>query len=168
MKNILKAARANVTVKDKDTGLILFKDSNLFVDSGRQLIADIFVGSVAFLPTWWVCDLGDNATAPDFDQTDILGYVSPLSFSSSAGYPIILSGEPTGVNFQFEFTNSGSDQVIRELGLFYRPNTVTNDFPRRHTVTGATGYMVARLKTTYSSVVVGSGRTITIDWKILF
>ena len=170
MIKILKSARANVMVKDKETGLLLFRDSNLFVDGGRQLIADVFDGTTAFLPTWWVCDLGDDATATETDQVDLVGYISPLSFSSAVGYPTGLAGEPTGVHFQFEFDNTGysGDQVIKELGLFYRPDTVTDDFPRRHTSTGATGYMVARLKTSYTSVTVGDGRTITIDWKILF
>ena len=57
------------------------------------------------------------------------------------------------------------DVTIKELGLFYRPDSAS--FPQRLTAPEV-GTMLARIKTTLSSIVVGDTRTITIDWKIIF
>lgn len=172
MKEILKKARVNVEVRDKETGDILFADHNLFVDKGRETIANIFVGTVSIDPTKFACDLGDSSQTPDVTDLDLVGFppatatLQDTSIAITAGYPIILSGEATGVHFNFEFVNTGfgGDQTIRELGLFYRNAPL---FPFRE-LDGTTGPMLARLKTTLSSIVVGDNRTITIDWKIIF
>jgi hypothetical protein len=178
MEKILKYTKANVRVTD-ETGAILFEDHNLFVDSGRALIAQIFMGTSPYGPgfdyTKIVCDLGNNSTPPAIDNID-LAMISPpfsaypiASIGIYAGYPVPLSGEPTGVHFQFRYTASG-DQTIKELGLFYRPYVVGSPtFPERGDNTALyTGTMITRLKTTLSSIVVGNGRIITIDWKIIF
>lgn len=169
MKNIFKYTRANVCIKDKETSRTLFEDSNLFVDSGRNLIANVLRGAVTIIPAFFVCDLGSDDTVSSTSQLDLVSYTSPLSIAPVAGYPIALTGEPTGVHFQFSFNNIsfGGDQVIRELGLFYRVDS--DDSPRRGSdPTTMTGTMLARLKTTLNSIVVGDTRTITIDWKIIF
>jgi hypothetical protein len=170
MEKVLEHSRANVSIKDKETGVILFKDSNLFVDVGRALIRDVFIGAATASPlntTFWVCDLGNDAGLPTVTQANLLNYIN-ASVAVKGGYPIALSGEGTGAHFQFDYTASGGDKTIRELGLFYRTDVVTNDWPNPHDTTGAVGYMVARLITTRNSITVGSGKTITIDWKIIF
>jgi hypothetical protein len=170
MEKVLKYSKANVCVKDKETNKILFEDSNLFVDIGRVLIAEVFAGispGSPLNPLYWVCDLGDDATDPTTSDADLVNYLN-ISIAVEAGYPIILAGSSTGVHFNFEYVAAG-DTTIRELGLFYRPDpAITDSFPDRHSVTPVPGYLVARLKTTYSSIFVGSGKTITIDWKIIF
>jgi len=170
MKEILKLARANVYIRDKESGLLIFKDSNLFVDSGRVLIADVLRGAVSMNPIYFVCDLGDDATVPETDDIDLVSYVSPLSIAVNyPTYPSTIAGEPTGIAFQFEFDNTGygGDKTIRELGLFYRANS--SNFPLRGDLSSTMiGPMLSRLRTTYSSIVIGDTRTITIDWKILF
>jgi hypothetical protein len=168
MRNILKHARANVKITD-ETGTIIFEDHNLFVDSGRAFIANIFQGAVVFNPVALVCDLGSSSSTPSVDELDLVSYTSPLSIAMAPAYPIALSGEPTGVHFQFIFNNTGlgGDKIIKELGLFYRDSS--DDPPRRGSSPATmVGTMLARLKTTYSSIVVGDTRTITIDWRIIF
>jgi hypothetical protein len=164
MKEILKYSKANVCIKDEE-GKILFADSNLFVDSGRELIAKIFRGDVAdaALSTKIACDLGDDATNSAPDQLDLINFTNSLA----AGATIVSYPEaPTGVHFQFTFTAAG-DTIIRELGLFYRPDS--DSFPTRGSDPPTmTGTMIARLKTTLSSITVADTRTITIDWKIIF
>ena len=178
MKEILKYTRANVKVTNEEA--ILFEDHNLFVDSGRALIAQIFMGATPwgfpFDYTSIVCDLGDNASVPSQSDIDLAMITPPFSsypISSSgleAGYPIALSGEPTGIHFRFLYTATGGDKIIRELGLFYRPYVIgVPAFPfRGEDPTLYTGTMITRIKTTLSSIVVGDSRTITIDWKIIF
>jgi len=168
MKKILERASANVSIKDNETGKILFKGHNLFVDSGRTLIADIFKNAISFNPGFLVCDLGDDATVPDAIQVDLVHYLSPFSVAITGGYPISIDGEPSGVHFQFGFTNSsGAPVTIRELGLFYRANSDAFPFPGSDPVS-MRGLMIARLKTTLSSITVSAGSQFTIDWKIIF
>ena len=172
MEKVLKYTKANVCVKDKETGVILFKDSNRFVDSGRELIVNVFIGTVIMNPLYWACDLGDDSEEPDPEDNDLAGYldITGNGLGSVGVYPIQLAGEGSGVHFQFEFTNStGSSQIIRELGLFYRPDPdITTTFPVRLPAPASPGYMIARLKTTFSSITVGNGKVLTIDWKIIF
>jgi hypothetical protein len=169
MKKILGNAKANVCVADSETRRVLFEDSNLFVDTGRVFVANIFSGITSLIASRFVCDLGNDATLPAIAQIDLLGYISPLSIPvNTPTYPTLLSGEPTGVHLQFIFNNTGygGDKTVRELGLFYRDLPT---FPLRGAVPATDfGIMLARLKTTYSSIVVGDTKSITIDWKIIF
>lgn len=169
MKNILlNRTLLNVCIFDKKTGDVLYKGHNLFVDSGRKLIADIFTGAVTFDPINFVCDLGSDATNVLPSQLDLLNYTSPLSFIATNPYPISLSGYASGVDFLFEFNNTGfgGDKTIRELGLFYRADS--DDFPRRGSDPPTmTGVMLARLKTN-GAITVSDTNTITIEWEIIF
>jgi len=165
MNNTLKYAKVNVRVSD-ESGKTLFEDHNLFVDTGRKFIADLLTETIAsFDKTLFACDLGTDSTTPVPGDVDLVVYAVTAEPGLVATYPLAIDGEPSGIWFQFSFESAG-EQTIRELGLFYRPDS--DDFPNRHTVTGAPGYMIARLKTTLSSIVVSTGKTITIDWKIIF
>jgi len=172
MRDILKYAKANVRITDED-GKLIFKDSNLFVDSGRKFLADTLKATISgsqINPSLFACDLGDDSTTPSVDQVDLVNYISISIAVDTPTYPADLSGEPTGIHFRFTFNNTGfgGDQTIREVGLFYRPDSIVAPlFPFRGTPANA-GYMLARMKTTASSIVVGDTRTITIDWKIIF
>lgn len=164
--DICKFSKVNVSVRSNDR--IIYADSNLFVDTGRILIAQTFSGAVIFDASKFVCDLGDDATTPTVSDTDIL---SPITSANIAvnfpSYPAILVGSASGVQYQFIYTNPGADMVVRELGLFYRPGS--DAFPGRGSNPATmTGTMLARLRTTLSSIIIGSGRQITIDWKIIF
>ena len=167
MEKVLLYTKINVAVKDRDTGELLFEDSNLFLDEGRAVIASIFQGTLGIDKTKYVCDLGDGAGTPaanDLDLDNYLGDGYSIAVNEPA-YPTALSGEGTGVHFQFVYAAAG-DTTIRELGLFLRPSS--DSFPDRNSGDGEAGYILARLVTTYSSIFVGSGKTITIDWKIIF
>jgi len=171
-EQILKHARANVQIADKETGEPLYRGHNLFVDSGRALIASIFFGGVLFDRAKLVCDLGEDTTNPVRTQLDLLNYISPRSLEAAVGYPIALSGAATGVHFQFILANTVAagfgvgDILISELGLFYRDTS--DDFPRRGSVPATmTGSMLARLKSP-GIITISNTRTITIDWKIIF
>lgn len=172
---VLKYSTANVCVTYKDSGEMLFRDHNLFTDSGRALVANIFTVtpalSPAFDPSKIVCDLGDNSTT--VNRTDLdLGMIPdpfttlPLaSVQLSGTYSIPLSGASSGVHFSFDYTASGSKN-ISELGLFYRPSS--DSFPDRGSVPETMrGTMLARLKSP-GVITVADTRTITIDWKIIF
>lgn len=168
MKALFKYTMANVKVKDKKTGEILFADHNLFVDTGRVFIAEALRGAISgavINPFAFVCDLGDSAATPVVTDVDL---TSPILDACIAitGAPAAFAGEPTGVIFNFDYTNGGvSDITIRELGLFYRVDS--NDFPRRGTPS-TPGPMLARLKTTLSSIVISPTKAITIQWKVVF
>jgi len=166
MEELLKNLRANVSIKDKDTNEVLFADSNLFVDSGRVFIANVISGVTILAPTYYVCDFGSGSATPTVADTDLSAFITGLSTPLS-GSVTILSGYPSGLNFQFIYTNSsGSDITIRELGLFYRD---LPSFPLRGAVPSTDfGVMLARLRTTLSSIIIGNTRSITIDWKIIF
>lgn len=173
MNELLKYTKVNVQITDKETKELLFEGHNLFVESGRAFIADTFKGFISgstINPAFFVCDFGDDATTPLASDVDLYNYNSTdeLSVGITVGYPANIVGSPTGIWFQFEFNNAtGLDQTVRELGLFYRPDS--DDFPRRGAdPSNMKGVMLARLKTTSASLVVGNSRTITIDWKILF
>jgi hypothetical protein len=173
MNELLKYTRVNVRIKDKETQELLFDGHNLFVETGRAFIAETFKGQISggvIQPGAFVCDLGDDGTTPVATDIDLYNYNSAdeLSVGVSPTYPADLAGSPTGIWFRFDFVNNtGIDQTIRELGLFYRPDS--DDFPKRGTSPSTMkGTMLARLKTTSSSLVVGNSRTITIDWKIIF
>jgi hypothetical protein len=171
MKEIFKYAKVNVQVTDNATSKIIFEDHNLFVDTGRIFIAQSIKGTISggpITPSYFVCDFGNNATTPTINDIDLASYLSPNSIAvNTPTYPADFAGQPTGVHFQFLYTNAtGLDVTIRELGLFYRPDS--DQFPLRHSITAAPGTMLARLKTTLSSIVIGNTRTITIDWKVIF
>lgn len=171
MSGILKYTRVNVQVADRQTGEILFKDHNLFVETGRTFIAQAMKGTISggpITPSYFVCDLGDDATTPTVNDIDLINYLSPNSIAvNTPTYPADFPGQPTGVHFQFLYTNTtGLDVTVRELGLFYRPDS--DQFPLRHTITAAPGTMLARLKTTLSSIIISNTRSITIDWKVIF
>lgn len=169
MNEILKKTKVNVVMKDN--GRIIFADSNLFLDGGRILIAQMFLGA-ASIPdkTKYVCDLGNDSTAPAPADTDLYGYISDASIQVTSGYPIALAGSLSGISFNFLYTNSGPDVTIKEIGLFYRSGS--DNFPLRGTGypgdRSGVGTLIARLRTTAQSIIVGSGRTITIDWNIIF
>jgi len=169
MKDILKYTKVNVKVTDKETDKTLFRGHNLFVTSGRIFIAETFMGTISgnvINPTLFACDLGADAGTPVIDDVDLISYIPTCSVGVTAGYPAALSGSPTGIHFRFSFVNgTGGDVTIKELGLFYRPDSAS--FPQRLTAPEV-GTMLARIKTTLSSIVVGDTRTITIDWKIIF
>ncbi len=170
MKELLKYTRANVRVIDTESGCLLFTDSNLFVDSGRAWIADAFRNAIAgggFIDaSKFACDLGNNSQTPAVTDLDLVGTIL-ASVAIVGGVPTALSAQPTGLNFQFAYVNSsGGDIVIKELGLFYR-NIAS--YPARGAVPATDyGTMLARLRTTLSSITVGNTRTITVDWKIIF
>jgi len=165
MKNVLKHAKANVSIRDKETGELLFNKSNLFVDAGRALIAGLFLGTIGIDKTKYACDFGDDATTPAVNDVDLVNYIDVSVGINEPSYPMALSGEGTGVHFQFEYSAAG-DTTIRELGLFHRPTSAS--FPAAVRGVDDVGDMLARLVTTYGSIFVGTGRTITIDWKIIF
>lgn len=169
MKELLKNSRINVQIRDKETGETIFNGHNLFVDQGRAFIADALraaISGATIQPGYYACDFGDGSTTPTTDDIDLVSFLT-LSAALVGGYPAAMAGEPTGIHFQFTFTNGGADATVRELGLFYRPDT--DDYPNRGSdPTNMKGTMLARLKTTSSSIVIGSTRTVTIDWKILF
>jgi hypothetical protein len=169
MKELLKYTRANVRVADTKTGCLLFTDSNLFVDSGREFIAKTFINTIeggGFIDkTKYACDLGDNAQTPVVTDTDLVGTVL-ANIAIDVGGPTALVGETTGLNFQFVYS-AGALITIREFGLFYRP--VSDTFPARGSVPASmTGTLLARLRTTLSAITVGAAQSITIDWKIIF
>jgi len=163
MNKVLKYTKANVRVSDVESGCLLFTDSNLFLDSGRAFIADSFRNAITtgggFIDsTKFACDFGDSAATPSPDNINIVGTL----LGSEALTVAAISGEPTGLSFQCSF--SPAAQVdIRELGLFYRnigtfPDPDDPDF----------GVMIARLRTTYGKITVGTGKSIAIEWKIIF
>ncbi len=168
MKNLLKYTNANVRITDTKTGCLLFTDSNLFVDAGREFIADTLRNAIdggGFIDsTKYVCDLGDNSQTPVVTDTDLIGTV--LANIAITGIPTVLVGESTGLNFQFVYA-AGALTTIREFGLFYRP--ISDVFPTRGSVPASmTGTLLARLRTTLSAITVGASQSITIDWKIIF
>lgn len=169
MKELLKYTRANVCVTDTESGCLLFTDSNLFVDAGRAWIADAFRNAIAgggFIDaSKFACDLGSSSQTPVVTDLDLVGAI--LASVAIVGIPTALSAQPTGLNFQFVYTNStGNDVVIKELGLFYR-NIAS--YPDRGAIPATDyGTMLARLRTTMSSITVGNTRSVTIDWKIIF
>lgn len=171
MKNVLKYTRANVRVSD-EFGQTLFEDHNLFTDSGRAFIAGILLGTIAYNQTFFACDFGSDGTTPTAEQDDLVTYISSpeASVYVTSGYPIAMPGYATGVHFQFSYTSANPlGDTIRELGLFYRPDSDVYPAIGRGSVPATMkGTMIARLKTTLSSINVSSGRTITVDWKILF
>jgi len=176
MNEILKYTTVNVVVKDRETGLMLFSDHNLFLDAGRVMIANFFLGSSSLDTTKFSCDFGNDSTTPLPTDLDLGGQAIPstswitnASAPVSASYPILLSGTATGIHFLFEYT-SAAENTVKELGLFYRPNTDNNPVVggRGSDPTTMTGTMIARLRTTFASIVIGSGKTITIEWKIIF
>ena len=170
MKELLKYTKANVRIIDTETGCLLFTDSNLFVTSGRAWIADALRNAIAgggFIDSSkFACDLGNDSQTPATTDLDLAGTIL-ASVAIAGGIPTALSAEPTGLNFQFVYTNStGNDVVIKELGLFYR-NIAS--YPDRGAVPATDyGTMLARLRTTMSSITVGNTRSVTIDWKIIF
>lgn len=168
MKELFKYTRVNVRIADKDTGELLFKDHNLFVDTGRVFIAEAIRGTISgatINPAAFVCDLGDSGATPTINDVDLTSPVLDACLPI-VGSPAALSGQPTGVAFNFVYANAGAlDVTVREFGLFYRVDS--NDFPRRGTPS-TPGPMLARLKTTLSSIVISPARSITIEWKILF
>lgn len=168
MKELFKYTRVNVTVKDKETGKLLFEDHNLFVDTGRVFIAQAIRGAISgatINPLAFVCDLGDSGATPVLGDTDLTSPILDVCLPT-IGSPAAFTGQPTGVIFNFSYTNSGAiDVTVRELGLFYRVDS--NDFPKRGTPS-TPGIMLARLKTTLSSIVISVSRTVTIEWKIIF
>lgn len=166
MKNILKYTKANVRITDKEAGNIIFEDHNLFVDAGRAFIANFFFDPYPFDKSKMVCDLGDNAAAPAVTDLDLGNYLTGCSVGLTGGVPQVLSGSSTGVLFQFSFP-APADKTIKELGLFYRPFSDT--FPLRGSdPTTMKGTMIARLKTAGSSITIAAGKTINIEWKIIF
>lgn len=170
MKNVLKYTRVNVRVSD-EAGKVIFEDHNLFTDSGRSFIASLLLGTVSYNMNYFACDFGSSATTPTVSQDDLVSYISSPEASTyvTGGYPIAMPGEPTGVHFQFSYTSSNPlGDTIRELGLFYRPDSDVYPSIGRGTGGLYKGIMLARLKTTLSSIAVSSGRTIQVDWEILF
>jgi len=174
MDKICKKSRVNVIVRDKETGEVLFEDHNLFVISGRQFLAQLVRGVLSgFGVEYYTCDLAEGSSIPEHEDIDIsFDPSTTVSAVRSASYPIELSGEPTGVHFRFSYENyeiPARSVVIRELGLFYRPDAGAF-FPARDPddSEGTRGIMLARLKTTLNSIVVSEGKALTIDWKIIF
>lgn len=168
MEELFKYTRANVRINNKDTEELLFADHNLFVDTGRVFIAQALRGVISggtINPAAFVCDLGSGGATPTTNDVDL---VTPIldACLPVIGTPAAFAGQPTGIIFNFSYTNGGAlDVTLRELGLFYRVDS--NDFPRRGSPP-APGPMLARLKTTLSSIVISPARSITIEWKILF
>jgi len=165
MNKILKYTKANVRVSDVESGCLLFTDSNLFVDSGRAFIADswrnaITTGGGFIDSTKFACDFGDDSETPAPDNVNIVGTLLGSIELAVAG--MLGEGEPTGLSFTGTFLPIAPVD-IRELGLFYRnigtyPDPLDPDF----------GVMIARLRTTYGKITVGAGKSIAVEWKIIF
>lgn len=169
MKDLLKYTRANVRITDTKTGCLLFTDSNLFVDTGREFIANTLMNTIeggGFIDrTKYACDFGDSSQTPAVTDTDLIGTIIG-NVAIEGGGPTVLTGAPTGLNFQFVYT-AGILITIRELGLFYRP--LSDTFPARGTIPAdMTGTLLARLRTTLSAITIVAAQSITINWKIIF
>lgn len=174
MNKICNKTSVNVRVSDAETNETLFEDHNLFVTTGRVFLSQLIRGVLSgFGVEYYSCDLAEGSAVPVSDDIDVT-YDSSTTVSAvrSASYPIELSGEPTGVHFRFTYTNNESPSrnvVIRELGLFYRPDAGAYFPARDPSDSDATkGTMLARLKTTLNSIVVSNAKAVTIDWKIIF
>jgi len=175
MNKILKYTKANVRVSDVESGCLLFTDSNLFLDSGRAFIADswrnaITTGAGFIDGTKFACDFGDDSETPAPDNIDLASFITDAGGGVPASIALAvaaMSGEPTGLSFTGSF--SPIDSVdIRELGLFYRNIGSVPAYVRGAVPATDYGVMIARLRTTYGKITVGAGKSIAVEWKIIF
>jgi len=161
MRDLLKKVFTNVEIKDED-GKVLLNQSNLFVESGRGLIRDILKGDVTLDVTKFVLEFGDSSQVPAEADVDI---VTPFNPVISQDLPTKTAVSTTEIDFAFAYT-SGAGVTFKEMGLFYRPAGAPSDggVPPR----ADSGVLLARLKTTYTSITIGAAKTVTITWKIIF
>lgn len=165
MRDILKKVFANVEIKDED-GKILLNQSNLFVEVGRGLIRDVLKGDVVIDNTKYVAEFGSSTQVPTEADTDIITPFADPNQVYTNSYTINAVA-PTEIDFVFTYTNAtGGNVTFTEMGLFYRPLGPDPDITpddRAHK-----GDLMARLKTTFTSITIGSGKNVTITWKIIF
>jgi hypothetical protein len=165
MRDILKKAFTNVKIRDHENKIIL-DQSNLFVQLGRELIRDVLAGAVAIDNTKYVVEVGSSTQVPAEGDTDLIApFLDPNQVYTNS-YIINVVGN-TEIDFVFTYTNgTGGLVTFSELGLFYRPLGPDPDVTPDDRVNK--GVLLARLKTTYTSISVGAGKQITITWKIIF
>lgn len=165
MRDILKKVFTNVEIKNEN-GKILLKQSNLFVASGRTLIRDVLKGDVVINNTKYVVEFGSSSQIPAESDTDIITPFPDPNQVYTSTYTINAVGT-TEIDFVFTYTNStGGDVTFTEMGLFYRPLGPDPDVTPNDRVN--IGSLMARLKTTFTSITIGNGKNVTITWKIIF
>lgn len=148
-------------VKIKEGKKILLEESNLFVTQGRSFIRDLLASAIVFDGTKYVVEFGGSTAIPSQVDEDLLLPLSPVVYTNSYDLTTV---DDTELDLAFTFTNDTLSPVqLSELGLFYRPNGPDPGVGRVDK-----GYLIARLKTTYTSLVIGVGKTVTITWKIIF
>jgi hypothetical protein len=160
MRDIFKNIFANVLIRD-DLRKVLLNQSNLFVETGRGFVRDLLAGDITLDNTKYVVEFGASTQVPAQSDTDLITPLSPVALTNTY---VISDVGVTEIDFAFDYQNStGGDVTFAEIGLFYRP--VDYD-PGPGRVNAGT--MLARLKSTYTSITIGDGRTISLTWKIIF
>jgi len=165
MKDILKKVFINVEIKDENNKVIL-NQSNLFVEVGRELIRDVLAGIESIDNTKYVLEVGTSTQVSAESNTDIISPFTDPNQAYTNSY-VINSIGITQIDFVFTYTNStGGDVTFAEMGLFYRPLGPDPDVTPDDRVN--IGVLLARLKTTYTSITIGNGKSVTITWSIIF
>lgn len=165
MRDILKKIFANVEIKNGDNKVLL-NQSNLFVEVGRGLIRDIFKGDVSIDNTKYVVEFGTSTQIPAEADTDIITPFPDPNQVYTNSYTINAVGT-TEIDFVFTYTNgTGGNVTFTEMGLFYRPLGPDPDVTPDDRAN--IGVLMARLKTTFTSITIGNGKNVTITWKIIF
>jgi len=165
MRDLLKKVFANVEIKDKDEN-ILISQSNLFVEVGRKLVRDVLAGTVVIDNTKYVIEFGTSSQVSAELDTDLIAPFPDPTQPYSNSYSISSIGT-TEIDFIFSFTNStGGSITFSEMGLFYRPLGPDPDVTPDDRAN--IGELMARLKTSFTSITIGSGKNITITWKFIF
>lgn len=160
MKNILKKVFVNVSIKGENN-ILLDERSNLFVETGRGLIRDALSEDVTIDNTKYVVEFGSSTQTPLESDVDIITPISPVVYTND--YTISTVGT-TEIDFSFTYENTSELALsFSELGLFYRPAGPDPGVGRADA-----GVLLARLKSTYTSITVGPTKTISIIWKIIF
>ncbi len=162
MRDIFGRAFTNVKIRDHENKTIL-DQSNLFVRDGRAFIRDILAGTAAIDYTKYVVEMGTSAQIPAEADSDIIApFPNPNEVYTGFTTPSPLGF--TEIDFVFVYTNgTGGSVTFRELGLFHRPLGPSPGVARVDK-----GTLLARLKTTYTSITIGDTKQVTITWKIIF
>jgi len=167
MRDILKKIFTNVEVKDDEEKFLLVQ-SNLFVRTGRAIIRDVLAGVYSIDNSKYVVEFGSGLLVPAEGDIDITPF-APAIYTPNATNTTYTTNiiDATEIDFIFTYTNStGSSVTFSELGLFYRPLGPSPDSTPADRVN--VGILMARLKTTFTTITIGAGRNITITWKIIF
>jgi hypothetical protein len=165
MIEVLNSSTANVIVKDHE-GKIIVNQANLYVKRGRKFIREVLNQSFSVDNSKYVVELGTSAQKPTELDEDI---VSPFLDPDQICIPvdsIDLVGD-TEIDFNFSYTNNSTNSLyFSEMGLFYRPTGLDPDVGPDDRAN--IGYLLARLRTTYSNIIISHNREISIIWKIIF